>query len=89
MSFDLDMCQWIKLYELLPNEYYNFIRDAENGISEKEAERMEEAITKAINAKLNIPILSERLEAKLISLVIGIIINAMIKGFNLEEKEPV
>ncbi|MFK7757898.1 MAG: hypothetical protein AB8B53_13290 [Flavobacteriales bacterium] len=78
-----------KLYELLPNEYYQLIRDAEDGISADEAESMEEAVTKAINKKINIPILSERLEAKLISLVVGIIINAMIKGFNLEEQEPV
>jgi len=38
-----------------------------------------------INNVVNIPILTEKLEEKLISMVLGVIIGAMAKGSKLEE----
>ncbi len=82
--------KWIdqKLYEILPNEYYELINDATDGISKDEAVALEERLTPIINNAIDIPIISERQEEKLISLVLGIIINAMVKGCKLEEAEP-
>ena len=82
--------KWIdrKLYQLLPNEYYTLVKDAHDGISKEEAVQIEERLTPLINNVVNIPILTEKHEAKLISIVLGLIIKAMVKGFNLEEVDP-
>lgn len=82
--------KWIdrQLYKLLPNEYYKLVKSTTDGISAKEAELIEKRITPMINNFVNIPVLTEKQEGKLIGLVLGIIIKAMIKGFKLEQKEP-
>lgn len=82
--------KWVdrQLYKLLPNEYYELVKDASNGISKGEAIKIEKRVTPLINNVVNIPILTERQEEKLIGLVIGLIINAMINGFKLEEVLP-
>ena len=79
--------KWIdrKLYDILPNEYYELVNNATDGISKEEAAMLEDRLTPIINEAINIPIINERQEEKLISLVLGIIINAMAKGFKLEE----
>jgi hypothetical protein len=73
---------------LLPNEYYELVKDATQGISKEEAAKIEERITPLVNKAVNIPVLSEKQEEKLISLVLGLILNAMVKGFKLEEVAP-
>nr|WP_320000127.1 hypothetical protein [uncultured Draconibacterium sp.] len=82
--------KWVdqQLYKLLPNEYYELVKDATDGISKEEAIKIEERLTPLINNVINIPVLTEKQEEKLISLVLGLIINAMIKGFKLEEVQP-
>jgi hypothetical protein len=82
--------KWIdrQLYKLLPNEYYELVKDASNGISKEEAIKIEERLTPLINNVINIPIISEKQEAKLIGLILGLIIKAMVKGFKLEEAQP-
>ena len=77
-----------QLYKLLPNEYYELIQDATDGISREEAIKIEERLTPLINNVVNIPILTEKQEEKLIGLVLSLIINAMVKGFKLEEVQP-
>ena len=82
--------KWVdkQLYQLLPNEYYELVKDATQGISKEEAAKIEERITPLVNKAVNIPVLSEKQEEKLISLVLGLILNAMVKGFKLEEVAP-
>ena len=82
--------KWVdrKLYELLSNEYYELVKNSTDGISKEEAIQIEERLTPLINNVVNVPVLTERQEAKLIGLILGLIIKAMIKGFKLEEKEP-
>ena len=82
--------KWVdkKLYQLLPNEYYELVKDASDGISKREAKRMEHRLTPLINNVVNIPILTEKQEAKLIGLILRLIITAMVKGFKLEEVTP-
>ena len=81
--------KWIdkKLYQLLPNEYYELINDATNGISKEEAMVIEERVTPMINNAVNLPVLTETQEEKLMSIILGLIINAMVKGFKLDEVE--
>ena len=73
---------------MLPNEYYELVKDTSDGISKEEAVKIEERLTPLINNVVNIPILTEKQEEKLIGLVLSLIINAMIKGFKLEEVQP-
>lgn len=82
--------KWVdkQLYKLLPNEYYELVKDATDGISKEEANKIEERLTPLINNAVNIPVLTEKHEAKLIGLVLGLIIKAMVKGFKLEEVQP-
>ena len=72
-----------QLYQLLPNEYYELVKSTTDGISKKEAELIEERLTPIINNVVNIPVLTERQEGKLISLVLGLIVNAMVKDHSI------
>lgn len=74
-----------QLYKLLPNEYYALVKDASDGISEREAKNIENRLTPLINNLVNIPVLTEKHEEKLIGLILSLIIKAMIKGFKLGE----
>ena len=78
-----------KLYQLLPNEYYELIKVANDGISKEDAVIMQQRLTPLINKAVNIPVLSEKQEQKLISFILGIIVNAMVKGCKLEEVAPI
>ncbi len=80
--------RWIdkELYKLLPNEYYTLIHDSADGISEEEAENLRNRLVPLINKVVDIPILSEGVEAFVIDLVLDLIISAMIKGCSLEQK---
>lgn len=76
-----------KVYQLLPNEYYALVKSASNGISDEDAENIEARMTPLINEKVNLPFLSEEMEAKLIGFVLSSLINAMRKNFKLDEKK--
>jgi len=78
---------WIDnlLYRLLPNEYYDLLRDIKNGISEDEANLIIKRLVPVINNNINIPFISEEKEGTLITLILSIIISAMIKGCHLSE----
>jgi hypothetical protein len=77
-----------KLYQLLPNEYYELIKDANDGISKDEAAVIEQRLAPLLNKAVNLPVLSEKQEEKIIGLILGVIVNAMVKGFKLEEIAP-
>lgn len=81
--------KWIdkKLYQLIPNEYYELIKESTDGISKEEAILFEDRLTPLINNAVNIPILSEQKEEELIRMILSLIINAMVKGLKLEEVE--
>jgi ABC-type uncharacterized transport system substrate-binding protein len=73
------------LYRILPNEYYELVKDASDGISEEEADKIIERATPMINNVVNIPVLTEEQESTLIDLVPSLVIKAMVKGLKLEE----
>lgn len=83
----IKVIKWIDklLYQMLPNEYYGLVKDTTDGISEEEADKIEKRLTPLINNVVNIPVLTEKMEGKLISLILKFIIKAMVKGFKLEE----
>jgi Txe/YoeB family toxin of Txe-Axe toxin-antitoxin module len=54
-----------------------------DGISEDDATMMTQRLTRLLNEAINIPFISEQKEEKLISLVIGYIVGAMVKGTKL------
>lgn len=74
----------VKLYSLLPNEYYSLIRNSSDGISEDEADLIVERISPLIAGVVDIPFVPEAIEKRVIALILSLIINAMIKGFKLE-----
>ncbi len=74
-----------ELYKLLPNEYYELVRNASDGISSDEAKELIRRLTPLINKLIDIPILSEAIEAAIIEFVLEQIVNALIKGFKLSE----
>lgn len=79
--------RWIdtQLYNVLPNEYYELVHNSHDGISREEASQITDRVSKLINKVIDIPIVPEAVEGLIINMVLGIIIHAMVKGFNLEE----
>jgi len=75
------------LYKNLPNEYYELIRFVDDGIDEDEAKKLKKRLANILNEHINIPWVPESIEQKLFEFVIGIIVNAMRKGFNLEKAD--
>jgi hypothetical protein len=78
----------IKMYELLLNECYELINSVNDGISEADAELMTTRLSKLLNETINIPFISEEKEEKLIGLVLGYIVGAMVKGAKLTGSSP-
>ena len=68
------------LYDNLPNELYDLVRDADRGISDKEARKLIRRLTKLANEKLDIPYVPEGVEKVIYRLIISTIINAARKG---------
>ncbi|MCT4624827.1 MAG: hypothetical protein N4A46_14495 [Schleiferiaceae bacterium] len=73
----------MKLYEVLPNEYYELINNLESGISDEEAKLMVKRLSKVLNRHINIPIIGEKMEGKLIRRVLKIIVGAMRENVKL------
>lgn len=73
------------LYGVLPNELYELIRVASDGITEKDALIIEENLTKLANDYINLPFLTEPMEETVFRVIIGIIVRAMLKGKSIKE----
>jgi hypothetical protein len=72
------------LYGVLPNELYELIRVASDGISEKDALIIEENLAKLANDYINLPFLTEPMEETVFRVVIGLIVRAMLKGESIK-----
>ena len=73
------------LYDNLPNEFYDLVRSLDGGIDDDEAKRLVKRLAKLANEKINIPYLPEKAEYLAIRLVIGVIINAARKSWNINK----
>lgn len=71
------------LYDNLPNEFYELVRNLDEGIDDKEAKRLIKRLSKLANKHINIPYIPEHFEYVAIRFIIGIIINAGRKEWNL------
>lgn len=72
------------LYNNLPNEFYDLVRSLDHGIDNKEAKRLIKRLSKLANIHINIPYIPEKIEYVAIRFIIGIIINAARKKWNLQ-----
>lgn len=72
------------LYDNLPNEIYDLIRSLDDGISEQEAKTIAKRLAKLANAKIDIPYIPESIEYVLFNLIIGLIVNAMRKKWDID-----
>lgn len=71
------------LYDNLPNEFYDLIRSIDNGIDDNEAKRLIRRLSKLANKHIDIPYLPELVEYVAIRLVIGVVINAARKKWDI------
>ena len=73
------------LYDNLPNEFYDLVRDSDNGIDNREAKRLVRRLTKLANDKINIPYIPEPMERIAFKFVIGMIVKAARKHLNFSD----
>ena len=71
------------LYDNLPNELYDLVRSLDNGIDDNEAKRLIKRLSKLANKHIDIPYIPEQMEYIAIRFVIGVIINAARKQWDL------
>jgi hypothetical protein len=71
------------LYDNLPNEFYDLVRSMDKGIDDDEAKRLIKRLSKLANKHIDIPYIPESMEYVAIRLVIGVIINAARKQWDL------
>lgn len=74
------------LYTVLPNEVYELVKVAHDGISNEEAELIERRLAQLVNKAVDIPFVSEQVEEKIFQLILSIIVAAMKKGKCLIER---
>jgi hypothetical protein len=71
------------LYDNLPNEFYDLVRDSTNGIDNREAKRLVRRLTRLANDKIDIPYIPEPMERIAFKFVIGMIVKAARKNLKL------
>lgn len=74
------------LYDNLPNELYDMVRDVDKGISDKEARKLIRRLSKLANDKLDIPYVPEGVERVIFRLIISTVINAARKSSKFEQE---
>ncbi len=70
------------LYSNLPNEFYNLVRNMDDGIDDDEAKRLIKRLAKLANKHIDIPYVPEQFENVGIRFVIAVIINSARKNWN-------
>lgn len=73
------------LYDNLPNEFYDLVRSVDKGIDDDEAKRLIKRLSKLSNKHIDIPYIPESVEFLAIRLVIGVIINAARKEWDMHK----
>lgn len=71
------------IYQRVPNEIYELVRNSSDGVSDEEARLIEERLASGLNNNINIPYLTERMEQRAFEFVIGVIVNALRKNRSL------
>ena len=71
------------LYNLLPNEIYKLIRDAEDGLDDKEVENLINVLSRRANDSFDIKYLPEWVEQEVFELLVGLIVGAMKRNVSI------
>jgi hypothetical protein len=73
------------LYDNLPNEIYDLVRSLDKGISDDEAKRLIKRLSKLANERIDIPYIPESAEYVAIRFMIGVVINAARKAWDIDK----
>ena len=73
------------LYQVLPNEIYGLIRIAEGGIDAHEAKMIEDNLVSIAAKYVDIPIVPPAIEEMIYRVVIGNIVQAMLKNRTIDD----
>lgn len=73
------------LYDHLPNEIYDHLRDLDRGMDHHDTAQLIDRLTRCANEKLQIPYLPEFAEAFAIRFVISIVIHGAKRNMNFEQ----
>ena len=68
------------LFNILPDEVYEMVNAAHDGIDKDEAEMIKVRVAKLINKHVNLPFLSEKKEKKILEFVLGMILDGLRQG---------
>ncbi|MBC8402271.1 MAG: hypothetical protein H8E14_12350 [Candidatus Marinimicrobia bacterium] len=75
------------LYDNLPNEFYELVRSADQGIDDDEAKRLIVRLSKLANQHVDIPYIPEQMEYIAIRFIITTIINAARKQWDIKKAQ--
>ena len=75
------------LYDNLPNEFYDLVRSLDYGIDDNEAKRLIKRLSKLANKHIDIPYIPEKMEYIAIRFIIGIIVNAARRQWDLAKSK--
>lgn len=75
------------LYDNLPNEFYDLVRSTDKGIDDDEAKRLMKRLSRLANKHIDIPYIPEAMEYCAIRFVIGLVINAARKSWNISKAQ--
>ena len=73
------------LYDNLPNEFYDLVRNSDKGIDNREAKRLVRRLTKLANDKIDIPYIPEVMERIAFKFVIGMVVKSAKKHLNFSD----
>lgn len=68
------------LADHIPPSILSFLNDLSNGIEGHDLSALKKRLSSAVNARINVPFLSEETEARIISLVVNVIVEALLAG---------
>jgi uncharacterized protein (UPF0210 family) len=85
-AFEQQWIEWIlaKAVGVVPAELVKFLIDATDGLTEEEVTYYEDLLTKAVNSIIDIPLLSEDMEERLIRPVVHQLVQYAITGNALQ-----
>ncbi len=76
------------LEQNVPEDWRSLINDSSDGLSPEEVEVIADKLVRFMNAKIDIPLLGEDVEAKVFKIVVGFIIESMSKNKTLDAVLP-
>jgi hypothetical protein len=73
------------LYNNLPNELYDLLRETDKGISEEDVVELTARLIELANKKIDIPYLPEVIEGVILGFIINVLINSLRNNNNIEK----